>query len=270
LENRTILLHAEQGLGDTIQFVRYAPLVKARGGRVLVECRRPLLGLLKTCPGIDRLVVAGDPLPAFDVHAPLLSLPGILGTVLEAIPCSIPYLTADPALVAQWRDKLAALDGVRVGIAWQGNPQYLMDRQRSIPLAQFAPLADLPGVRLISLQKGPGAEQIGQLQGRFPVVDWTADLDERSGPFMDTAAILANLDLVILSDSVLAHLAGALGVTVWMAVPKLPDWRWLLDGEDSPWYPTMRLFRQQAWGNWPDVFQQMRSALTERIAAAGR
>jgi len=265
LKGKTILLHAEQGLGDTIQFIRYAALVKRRGATVAVECQNALLPLLAGCAGIDRLIGHGADLPAFDVHAPLLSLPEIFQTSLENVPADIPYLFAPAALVAQWRQRLSKLAGFKLGICWQGSPSYRGDRYRSIPLAQFAPLARVPGVCSISLQKGVGSEQLRELGDRIPVVDFDRELDEAAGPFMDTAAILMNLDLVVSCDSAVAHLAGALGVAVWVALPLAPDWRWLLHRSDSPWYPTVRLFRQQQLGDWPGVFGEIQQALCERV-----
>jgi ADP-heptose:LPS heptosyltransferase len=191
------------------------------------------------------------------VHAPLLSLPLLCKTTLESIPASIPYVFAPPALVAQWRERLAKIDGFRIGICWQGSPQYREDHYRSIPLRQFAALARIAGVRLISLQKGAGREQLAEVRDDFPVVDWADELDEAAGPFMDTAAIMKSLDLVITSDTATAHLAGAMGLPVWVALPLVPDWRWQLLRSDSPWYPSMRLFRQRTLGNWSDVFVDM-------------
>jgi tetratricopeptide (TPR) repeat protein len=257
LAGRTILLHAEQGLGDTIHFIRYARLVKDRGGQVVVECQPALLPLLTGVAGIDRLVAAGSKLPPFDVHGPLLCLPRIFRTCLTCIPRAVPYLRADPALVEHWGKELEPLGGFKIGIAWQGNPTFRFDRRRSISLAQFAPLAQVEGVRLISLQHGAGTEQLAALEGQFPVLDLTHRLDKTAGAFMDTAAIMMNLDLVISSDTAVPHLAGALGVPVWIALPLVPDWRWLLGREDSPWYPTLRLFRQTELEKWEDVFERM-------------
>ena len=262
LAGRTILLHAEQGLGDTIQFVRYVSLVKVRGGRVVVECQPPLLPLLADCPGIDQVVARGNPLPAFDVQAPLLSLPGILGTTLDSIPDRVPYLRADPELAQAWRKRLEALDGFKVGIVWQGNPPFKGDRQRSIPLRQYEALARVEGVQLVSLQKGAGADQLGKLAASFPVLD----LGEQLETFSDTAAVLKNLDLLISSCTSVPHLAGALGVPVWLALPFVPDWRWLLEREDSPWYPHHRLFRQSRPGDWSEVFERIAGALRGLVA----
>jgi tetratricopeptide (TPR) repeat protein len=267
LNGRTILLCSEQGLGDTIQFARYAPLVKQRGGRVVLACPKALAPLLTTLPGVDQ-VVAGE-LPPFDCYAPLLNLPGLLGTTLDTIPADVPYLAAQPSLVQFWRRELAPVRGFKVGIAWQGSPRFKADRFRSVPLARFEALARVPGVELISLQKGPGVEQLPQVAGRFRILDLGDRLDERTGPFLDTAAVMKNLDLVVSSDTAVPHLAGALGVPVWVALPKAPDWRWLRDREDSPWYPTMRLFRQERWGDWESAFARMAGEL-ERLASAPR
>jgi FkbM family methyltransferase len=258
---RTLLLFAEQGLGDTLQFVRYAAILREQGAQTIVACQRPLLRLLQSCPGIDQLVDQKATPPVFDVAVPLLSIPGLLRTTASSIPASIPYLSAAPHLVARWRARLASLPGYKVGIAWQGSAGFHADRQRSIPLAAFAPLGAVPGVHLISLQKGYGAEQVAQLRGAFEVVDYAHELDEVEGPFMDTAAIIANLDLVVTADTSIAHLAGALGVPVWIALSISPDWRWLLDREDSPWYPTARLFRQRTLGDWDEVFGRMAAEL---------
>lgn len=270
LAGRTILLAAEQGLGDTIQFIRYAPLIKQRGATVFAEVQKPLRPLLSTMPGIDRLFVQGEALPEFDCFATLLSLPRLLGTTLETVPPimrdSVPYLTAKPELVEHWRSELDALPGFKVGIAWQGSPQNRTDRGRSIALENFEALARVPGVTLISLQKGLGSEQVAALADRVPIVDWGPRIDEAAGPFMDSAAIMRNLDLVVTCDSSLAHLAGALGTPVWIGLMLSPDWRWLLEREDSPWYPTARLFRQRRVGDWREVFERMAGALRETVA----
>jgi tetratricopeptide (TPR) repeat protein len=263
LEGRTILLHAEQGFGDTIQFIRYAPLVEQAGAAVLVECQRPLVRLLAGCRGVDELIGRGDDLPPFDVHAPLLSLPGIFHTALRDIPATIPYLFADPGLVKHWRQELGGIAGFKIGIAWQGNPKFPRDRDRSIPVGFFKPLASLPGTRFFSLQKGAGAEQLQDVAGRFPITEVGSRLED----FTDTAAVMMNLDLVVTSDTAIAHLAGALGVRVWVALCFVPDWRWLLHRSDSPWYPTMRLFRQDRRGDWQGVFRRIEVALGEQMAS---
>jgi tetratricopeptide (TPR) repeat protein len=259
LHGRTILLHAEQGLGDVVQFLRLAPLVKQHGGTVLFECPPALLDLCRGAAGIDQLIPFGSAGPEFDVQAPLLSLPRILGTTVATIPAQVPYLQRDPARVEHWRRELASLPGYKVGIAWQGNPEHLWDYKRSVPLETLAPLAAVPGVHLVSLQKGHGAEQLQDVLGRWPVTDLARDLT-------DTAAIMSNLDLVVCVDTVMAHLAGALAVPVWLALSFIADWRWLLDRDDSPWYPTMRLFRQSRRGDWAEVFQRLAAGLSRAIA----
>jgi len=264
LSGKTILLSAEQGLGDTLQFIRYVPLVKQRGARVIVGCPPPLLRLLETSAGIDHLAGSRAGLPPFDVQASLLSLPGIFGTSLATIPAAVPYLRADAASAERWRQELSPVRGFKVAIAWHGNPTN-KDRQRAAPLAQFAPLARLEGVRLLSLQKGDGAEQLPALAGRLAILDLASCIDD----FRDTAAVLANVDLVITVDTALAHLAGALGVPVWVALRWAADWRWLRHREDSPWYSTMRLFRQPEPGNWEAVFERMAAELRDRCLPMG-
>ena len=261
LEGKTILLHAVQGLGDTIQFIRYATLVKKAGARVLVECQKPLVRLLAGCRGVDALIGRGDELPPFDVQAPLLSLPGIFGTSLETIPADVPYLFADSGLAEHWRRELASIAAFKIGIAWRGSPIHRNDRARSFPLSCFEPLANLPGIHLFSLQKGPGAEELQAACDHFPV----AELGSRLNDFMDTAAVMRNLDLVITCDTSIAHLAGALGVPVWVAMPLVPDWRWLLGRDDSPWYPAMRLFRQKSLGDWSGVFGKIEAELCAQL-----
>jgi hypothetical protein len=271
LAGRTLLVLAEQGLGDTIQFIRYALILPNRHDvKVIVRSPRALLKLLTNVLGQILLVPEGDPLPAFDCYVPLLSLPGMLGTTPSDVSAAVPYLGALPQLVAQWRQRLLTFDNRHstsdflVGIAWQGSPAFPSDRLRSVPLKCFAPLAGIKGIRLISLQKGPGGPEY--LSRSVP--EQLTNLDEASGPFMDTAAIMAHLDLVICSDTAVAHLAGALGVPVWLALPTVPDWRWLLQREDSPWYPTMRLFRQTRYGCWEDVFESIAAEL-QKVVGCG-
>jgi hypothetical protein len=264
LEGKTLLLHAEQGLGDTIQFIRYAAVARERGARVVLGCPKPLLRILRSCRFLDRLVEEITPALDFDVYCPLMSLPGVLKTTLESVPAEVPYLFASQELVQKWRERLGSLEGFKIGIGWQGSPTYVGDRWRSIPLRSFAPLAEMAGIRLVSLQKTAGREQLAELGDRFPVADFAEEMDEAAGPFMDTAAMMTQLDLVITSDTAIAHLAGALGVAVWVALPLVPDWRWLLDRSDNPWYPTMRLFRQQEPGDWTGVFDRIRDAMERR------
>ncbi len=261
LSGKTILVHCEQGLGDTLQFIRYAPMLKERGARVIVECQPSLFALLSRSAGIDLLFPKGEPVPDYDVHSPLLSLPGLFGTNLQSIPSTLPYLFADPDTIQRWRSTLSLERGFRVGIHWQGSPQYNGDRQRSIPLRNFAPIAELPGIQLYSLQKNLGVEQLPVFTERYPVIDLAEQLDRDGAAFQDTAAAMINLDLVITSDTSIAHLAGGLGVPVWVPLSVSCDWRWLLEREDSPWYPTMRLFRQRRLGEWEPVFHRMAEQL---------
>jgi tetratricopeptide (TPR) repeat protein len=262
LDGRTILLYTEQGLGDILQFIRYAPLVKARGGTVLVECPPAMHALLSRCLGIDRLLARGTPLPPFDVQAPLLSVPGIVGTTVDTIPADVPYLFVPDDLVEHWRRELQSIEGLKVGISWRGNARNPYDRYRSLRLEQLEPLAQVPGVRLINLQKGAGtAEELRQAAERVPVLDLGDRLDRESGAFLDSGAVMKNLDLVISADTAPAHLAGGLAVPFWVALPFAAEWRWLLDREDSPWYPTARLFRQPRPGDWGTVIARMAQAL---------
>jgi tetratricopeptide (TPR) repeat protein len=266
LPDRCLLLHCEQGLGDTIQFIRYARHVKQRCGSVIVQCQPGLAPLLSPSPGVDRVIVRGESLPEYHVQSPLMSLPEILGTTSRTIPAEVPYLFADAALVETWRQQLASHAGFKIGIGWQGNPKYEGDRLRSIPLRHFSPLAQTPGVRLFSLQKGTGWNQIAEVAAECPVVDLGPDFDMAGGTFMDTAAVMKNLDLVITSDTAVAHLAGALGVAVWVALGYSCDWRWMDAREDSPWYPTMRLFRQARLGDWNELFSRIAAELAAVVA----
>ncbi len=266
LAGKTILLHAEQGLGDTIQFVRYAAVLKSVGTVVVLECPSSLKQLLATCAGIDRLIGFGEELPAFDVHAPLLSVPGILKTTLGTIPANIPYLDADRGLVEMWRQRLAGVEGFRIGINWSSEAPAASIQFRNIPLECFAVLAALPGVRLISLQRGQKRQELVAARDRLAIVDLGELIDHEHGAFMDTSAIMKTLDLVITSDTSIAHLAGALGVSVWLALPFVPDWRWHLDRDHSPWYPTMRLFRQKKPGDWKGVCGEMGEELALRLS----
>jgi tetratricopeptide (TPR) repeat protein len=263
LDGRTILLHAEQGLGDALQFIRYAPQVKERGGRVLVECQPAVRELLATCSAVEQVLVQGQPLPTFDVQASLMSLPALFETTLTNMPADVPYLAADPSLVEHWRQELSRVGGFKIGIVWQGSPAHRGDKHRSVPLTQFAPLAGVKGVHLLSLQVGAGTAQLAALGDRFPVTDLGRQFEPAS--FQDVAAVVKNLDLVVTVDTAIAHLAGALGVPVWIALPFSPDWRWLLDREDSPWYPTMRLFRQKRLGDWDAVFQHLAEELARLV-----
>jgi hypothetical protein len=256
LNGRTILLFAEQGFGDTIQFIRYAPLVAQLGGRVILQCPPELSRLLQDVPGIEQIITRSDSLPAFDLHYPLMSLPLAFGTELDSIPLQIPYLTPDPALTKQWQARIArAPQGFKVGLAWAGSPKLKGDRLRSINLQQLSPLFEIPGVDLLSLQKREPAKQPSS--AALKLIDWTQDLRD----FADTAALIANLDLVIAVDTAVVHLAGALGKPVWVLLPFAADWRWMLNRTDSPWYPTMRLFRQTENGDWSGPVKSVADSL---------
>jgi Tfp pilus assembly protein PilF len=263
LSGRTILLHAEQGYGDTLQCLRYVPQVAARGGRIVLEVPRELLGLARRLPELGKLVARGDALPDFDLQCPLFSLPRALRTTLETIPAQVPYLSAEPDAVARWRERLGEGPGLKVGIAWAGSPQHRSDAQRSIAIEKLEPLLRLNGVRWFSLQVGDRAADLARLPGGL-VTDLSPDLAD----FAETAAVIRNLDLVIAVDTALAHLAGALGTPAWVMLRARPDWRWLLEREDSPWYPSLRLFRQRRAGDWGEVVRRLRAALKRMARAA--
>ncbi len=278
MNGRTILVYHEQGFGDTLQFVRYLDLVAKRGGKVVFECQPALHDLLLGVAGIDQLIPGGSSLPRFDTQIALLSLPGIFDTTVATIPAGSPYVATSSERIARWREEIRQEltfrpglpnDGgvkFKVGIAWQGNPKFSGDSLRSIPFRYYTILAAIPGVELISLQKGPGSEQMDALTTQFPIMD----LGPRLTTFADTAAAMMSLDLVITSCTAVAHLAGALGVPVWTALQFVPDWRWFLGREDSPWYPSMRLFRQQRFGDWQDVFARLAAALVIAKDTAAR
>jgi tetratricopeptide (TPR) repeat protein len=257
----TIMLHSEQGLGDTLQFLRYAPRVQERCGRLIIVAPKEWLPILRTCRGLDpeRVEFSDDQaaLPPVDARASFMSLPGIFKTELTTIPAAVPYLSADESLVARWRSSLGDDDGFKVGLVWQGNPKYGGDRARSIPLAVFAPLARVPGVRIFSLQKGFGTEQLADAD--FDLVDLGSRFSDEA--MIDAAAVIRSLDLVIGCDTAILHLAGALSAPVWGAIPFAPDWRWMLDRQDSPWYPTLRLYRQARPRAWPEVIERMAAEL---------
>ena len=260
---KTILLYAEQGLGDTLQFVRYAPLVRRMGARVVLECPARLIPLLASFEGYDWLV-AGTALPEFDLYAPLPSLPGLMGTRVENIPAEIPYLKADPELVAHWGERMKPFTGYRVGLVWTGNPDNGDNRKRSIPPEKLAVLAEVPGVTLFSLQRGRPAEEAGKISPRV------VKIEDEAAEITDTAAIIKNLDLLISADTMPAHLAGALGTPVWTLLAYAPDFRWMLEREDSPWYPSMRLFRQPRRGDWDAVIASVAAELAERLRCPAR
>ncbi|HYH23293.1 MAG TPA: glycosyltransferase family 9 protein [Azospirillum sp.] len=249
LEGASILLHAEQGFGDTIQFARYAPLVAARGGRVILEVHPLLVRLLATLAPDVRVIARADTPPRTDHHCPLMSLPRAFGTTLTTIPANVPYLRPSEEDAGRWRRRLDGAPGLRVGLVWAGNPRHRNDRNRSLPVRHLAPLLGVPGVRFFSLQTGDARAALSALPGGAAVEDAMADVRD----FAETAALLVNLDLVIAVDTAIVHLAGALGVPCWALLAHAPDWRWLLDRPDSPWYPSLRLFRQPRPGDWGTV-----------------
>lgn len=256
LQGKTILLHAEQGLGDTIQFCRYAPLVRDLGARVVLEVQPPLMGLLSTLDGVSQLMARGDSPPAVDFHCPLLSLPLALKTGLASVPLPEGYLRADPARVAVWRDRLGARTRPRVGLVWSGSAAHKKDRFRSIPfpvLMSFLP----EGCQYISLQKElrpADAQALPAWPGLLQVHDLLTD-------FTETAALCEVLDIVISVDTSVAHLAAALGKPTWLLLPRASEWRWMLDRTDSPWYASMKLYRQPNPGDWVSVMNQVRADL---------
>ena len=264
LAGKKLLLHWEQGLGDTIQFSRYAKLAKAQGAEVVLIAQRSLAPLLRTLdPGIDVCTDEQVPIDA-DYQCPLLSLPYAFGTRLDNIPAAVPYLSAQPERVSRWRERIGA-SGFKVGINWQGNKESPADRGRSFPLELFRHISMIPGVRLISLQVGPGTEQLRHLPPDMRVDSVGNDFDQGPNAFLDSAAIMQSLDLVISSDTALAHLAGALARPTWLALQHAADWRWLTEREDCPWYPSMRLFRQRRRGCWDEVFEAMHVELASRV-----
>lgn len=262
-QGKTILIHDEQGVGDAIQFARYAQLVKARGGRAIIECNTLLTRLLGSMPDIDGVVGRFTALPPHDAHVSLLSLPHLLGTTLETIPDGVPYLKAEPELAAAWADRLGPRQGLRVGLVWAGNPEFKDDRNRSPGLRAFRTLLEVPGIAFYALQKGAGRRDLEEMRGELP--DNFVDLGDGIANFADTAAIMANLDLVISSCTGPAHLAGALGRPTWTVLPEACDWRWLDRGSFTPWYPTMRLFRQERRGDWTPVLARVKAALEEAV-----
>jgi tetratricopeptide (TPR) repeat protein len=276
LTDKTLFVHAEQGLGDTLQFCRYLRPLEATGAHVVFEVQPQLEKLLRSLDTRATIIARGAPPPPFDFHTPLLSLPLAFRTDLGSIPGGVPYLAVDPVAMNEWRRRLAAVPGCKVGLNWRGNPEaekYAALQSRSFPLAAAAPLARVPGVTLVSLQKGPGAAEIEQVAFGDSVVRLTDPAHLGADEIADeTAALLKSLDLVITADTALAHLAGALGVPVWVVLQSVPDWRWLTDRDDSPWYPTMRLFRQRLAGDWSEVLERVAAALalTQAGTATGR
>jgi tetratricopeptide (TPR) repeat protein len=256
ISGKTLLIYPEQGLGDYIQFCRYAPQVEALGAQVILEASSALVPVLSTLPGNFTIVASGDPLPQHDALCPLMSLPLAFKTTIDTIPANIPYFFADPVKTIEWQDRIGAGDQPRIGLVWSGNPTHKNDRNRSLSLSQMAPLFDLP-FEFHCLQKDIREEDRETLQ-RYPQLDIHAD---ELQDFSDTAALIEAMDLVISVDTSVAHLAGAMGKPLWLLLPYVPDYRWMLERSDSPWYPSARLFRQPAMGDWNYVLMEVRQAL---------
>lgn len=270
LTGKTLLVHEEQGFGDSLQFIRLIPLVKARGARVIVQCRQPLVRLLSGVEGVDAVVTDLPGRDSYDFCVPLMSLMRLLGVTVDRIPAAVPYLAPPADAAGRWAAVLRGCGGLRVGLVWAGDPRLghaaatRTDARRSLRLAQLTPLLTVEGVSWVSLQKGPAA-----VQAKEELPAGTAILDPMGGvtDFADTAAIVRQLDLVIGVDTSVVHLAGALGVPVWVLSRFSGCWRWLLDRDDSPWYPTLRLFRQQRPGDWAPVVERVREELLRKVAA---
>jgi hypothetical protein len=264
LIGKTILLHTEQGLGDSLQFVRYVPLVARQAAKVYFYCQPPLIQLFSQLNDVTLLTDPNQKIPPYDFHCPLMSLPLAFGTRLETIPAEVPYLHADEKLLQDWKPKLDWSKKLRIGIVWSGNPKHKSDRQRSIPLRALAPLGEFTDqIAFYSLQVGPPALQISEVP-ELKLIDLSADLQD----FTDTAAVIQQLDLVISVDTATAHLAGALARPIWILLAYVPDWRWLLDRSDSPWYPTARIFRQTQAGDWSPVVESLISEIELLLGAA--
>ena len=265
LHGKTILLHSEQGLGDVIQFARYAPRVKALGATVFMLTSQGLSSLARTVPGIDRNLCSGDTSPTPDFYIPMMSLPDVFGDDELSIPVSIPYLETTAERAERWVQRVGGTDGMPIGIAWAGSPAHATDRHRSLSLMAFASLGTVAGARFVSLQKGAREGEVDTAAGAW--------LSERLGPELedlaDAAAVIGALDLVISVDTALVHLAGALGKPVWVLLPAPADFRWMEEREDSPWYPTMRLFRQRVRGEWDEVIERVRVALEDVVRRGG-
>jgi hypothetical protein len=257
IEGKSILLHSEQGFGDTIQFCRYVPLVAACGARVILAVQKPLHELMSTLTGAAQIVFTGEPLPHFDIHCPLASLPLAVGTRLESIPSTTPYLHAPAHALQHWKTRLEPRDRLRIGICWAGNPNHKSDVSRSIGLSPLLPLLTNTDVQFFSLQKDLRAGDAEILRNNRHITHLGQEIET----FSDTAAIISSMDLVISIDTSVVHLAGSLGKPIWILLQFVPDWRWLLDREDSPWYPTARLFRQNETRSWDGVISRVHAAM---------
>ena len=261
IQNKTILIHAEQGLGDALMACRYIPMLALLGARVIAEVQPSLKSLLESLDGVSQLVVKGEPIPHFDVHCPIMSFPLAFKTTLETIPAKIPYLAASQTKSEKWRSKLTGT-ALKVGVVWAGNPNHVQDLDRSVPLKNILPILGVKGTRYFSLQKDISHGEKDILDVNSQIVRLDPDIND----FQDTAAIMMSLDLVLSCDTSIAHLAGALGKPIWVLLPFNPDWRWLLDRSDSPWYPTARLFRQTRRGEWSTVIDDICAELEKVVS----
>lgn len=266
LSEKTLFLHTEQGFGDALQFIRFVPMVKKFGGKVIVGCRRELHELLSQVMPEAKWVPEGDHVPPFDVHLPVMSLPRLFGTTLETIPKNIPYIKASEEKIEKWKPHISK-DSFNIGIVWNGNPKFPENKMRSCPLEYYECFMDIPGTKFYSLQKGSQEKEIAELCARKKNI---FDMGNKIESFSDTAAILSQLDLLISTDTSVPHLAGAMGVRSWVLLQYVPDWRWLLDREDCPWYPTMRLFRQIRPGEWKPVLTKVKSELEKLVRNGSR
>jgi len=260
LKGKTVLVHHEQGFGDMIQFARYLPMIKERGGQVVVETQPELARVFGTVKGVAKIYNRDQTPPKHDFYIPMMSLPYVFGTEIDSIPADVPFISAPDATAVQLPPSLGKIK--RVGIAWAGRPTHRNDRNRSAGFKHFIEILGLPGMSVFSLQKGPASRDIAELGCEALVTN----LAGRVNDFADTAAVLSQLDLVITVDTALAHMAGAMGVKTWVAVPFAPDWRWMRGTDTTPWYPSMRLFRQKRHGAWEAVFADIRRALRDEIA----
>jgi hypothetical protein len=270
LRNKKILLQHDFGMGDVLQFIRYAQLLKSQGAYIIVIAHKPLVQLLKLCPYLDEVHPEDSTQPAHDLSTVIMSLPYIFNTTLETIPQRSPYLYASPTLIKKWKNNLSSDKNFKIGLCWNANnynTKLLTDLSsvRCIPLKEICQLYEIPGLSFYSLQQTTGTDQIKTLPSNFILHTFDDDFDKTNGRFMDTAAVMKNLDLVITIDTSIAHLAGGLGVPTWIMVPYVADWRWLEERTDSPWYPTMKIFRQAKNGDWKSVIDQIKKELEKRV-----
>lgn len=272
LNGKILFIWSEQGLGDTFEFVRYAKVAKELGARkVIVAVQKPLLDIIKLCPYIDQVIWTQEQPPYFDYHVPMLSMPYHTRVSLDNVPNKVPYLYADPALVTEWKEILKSDTNFKIGICWQGNPNYSTQflRQavaaKSMSVTKFLPIMNMPGVSVYSLQKTTGTKQLADLPEDAPLIIFGDDFDQSKGRFMDTAAVMKNLDLVLTIDTSICHIAAGLGVPTWNLLPTPPDWRWMIKCDNTPWYPNMRLFRQPTPGDWDSVIEKVVYELQEHL-----